>query len=238
MRWAPDEGCDTPPHPPADAGTLSHEGRGFAHPPSSCPGLARASTNSFICRVQVVDGRAKPGHDAKGARPGDGDNSAPLHKFLSRQASDPPRFFALLTESGPPTYPHPPILLHPRPTFCPVEASSGGVDDGAEGRFPVVEASPAEAPGRRREHRPFGPFGATAPGVTVARGASPGGREKPAGWATISPDGTGAISPMSRNGRGFHRGRQSPGAAAGEARFKALTGHPVSCPPPRKRGPG
>lgn len=86
-----------------------------------------------------------------------GDKSRPLPSSPSAQPPDPPRLSALREKHPRETSPQPPSLPHPARTFCLVEASSGGAGDGAEGRFPCAAASPAKAPGRRREHRPFGP---------------------------------------------------------------------------------
>jgi hypothetical protein len=142
----------------------------------------------------------------------DGDRFLFVRPCALGQAIDPARVSALLTESGTRTYPHLPRLPHPCPTFCPLEASSGGAGDGAEGRFPCVAALPAKAQGRRRETRPFGPFvrhcaGGDRCARSIARRAM---RNRRDGAQPRPPDGTGAMSPHVPQRRGFQTGAAFP----------------------------
>jgi hypothetical protein len=161
----------------------------------------------------------------------DGDNFRPFQDVPYRQASDPLCLSALLTESGAPTYPHPPRLLHPCPTFCPVEASSGGADDGAEGRFPCAAASPVRHAGASPGHPPLRALRRhCAGGDRCARSIARRARGTGAAGQPAASDGTGAISPCVPQRPRFPTGAVIPRSPPPGRRGKVLTGHPVSCP--------
>jgi hypothetical protein len=233
--------CRAAPHPPAiasseremrshlaTAGTLSHRGERVR---ALAPRVALLPTGEGS-RVGVGPAARPDAERAAGHRGAPaGDNSALPENSPARQTSDRPRLPALPTPSTKKTCPHRPRRRHPRPAFCPDEASSGGADDGREGGSPGRAASPAKPQGRRRDSRPFGPSrryraGGSRCARSIARRArGAGGRGHPpcrSGERRAKADLAGK--------RPEAAGRQ-PCLPAGETGQTALDAPPASCPP-------
>jgi hypothetical protein len=219
----------------ATAGTLSHRGERVR---ALAPRVALLPTGegsrAGVALVARPDAERAAGHRGAPA----GDNSALPENSPTRQAPDVTRLPALPTPSTKKTCPHRPRRRHPRPAFCPDEASSGGADDGREGGS---RAGRPYQPGRAGVAGTAAPSvlqGATAPEAAVARGASLGGREEPAGGVTRpAGPGRGGQPPISpANGRKPQGA--SPGCRPERRDRRRWTRRPLLVLPPRTRGPG
>lgn len=146
-------------HPPLQGeGRLSGAKAGWGEPAMPAARARGDGTGTPPRRPAVADPPpAGEGEDVP--RPlRTGDNSSLVALAGQPQPADLPRLSRLLTETCAALSPHPPNLLHPGPTFRPHRGIVRWCGRWGGGAVPLCVGSPARAPGRRRDHRPFGPL--------------------------------------------------------------------------------